>query len=263
MLRLNEGQGIHSMYHPTQLVFNGPWEQFLVAPFFNRPEYRPEQVERIAIIGLAAGTTARQATAVFGPLPIDGYEIDPKIIAVGREFFDMNEPNLNAIAKDGRWGLEHSGQRYTLVAVDAYRPPYIPPHLTTVEFFNMVKEHLTEDGVVVINVGRSPTDRRLINDLAATLQVVFPSVYVMDVPDTFNSIVYATRQTTSIDNLYKNWLYLKRRGDTHPLLLHAIQVMIASQQPTPQGGEVYSDDRSPIEWVTNTMVLNYCVLWRR
>ncbi len=69
-------------------------------------------VERIAIIGLAAGTTARQATAVFGPLPIDGYEIDPEIIAVGEEYFGMDMPNLNAYAQDGRWGLFASEEKY-------------------------------------------------------------------------------------------------------------------------------------------------------
>ncbi len=62
----------------------------------------------MAIVGLAAGTSARQATEVFGPIPIDGFEIDPDIIQVGRQYFDMNEPNLNAIAQDGRWGLERS-----------------------------------------------------------------------------------------------------------------------------------------------------------
>jgi hypothetical protein len=60
-------------------------------------------VESMAIIGLAAGTTPRQATQVFGPLPIDGFEIDPQIIQVGREYFDMTQPNLNAIAKTGAW----------------------------------------------------------------------------------------------------------------------------------------------------------------
>ncbi len=38
-LRLNEGQGIHSIWHPSQLVYDGPWEQFLVAPFFNAPDF--------------------------------------------------------------------------------------------------------------------------------------------------------------------------------------------------------------------------------
>jgi spermidine synthase len=256
-LRLNEGQGIHSEWHPTQLAFNGPWEQFLVAPFFNPAPFKAGQVQSLCIVGLAAGTVVRQATAVFGPLPIDGYEIDPEIITVGRQYFDMNEPNLTAIAEDGRVGLERGHKRYTLIGVDAYRPPYIPWHLTTQEFFQTVRDHLTDDGAMVINVGRSPTDRRLIDGLAGTIRTVFPSVYVMDVPDTFNSIIYATVQPTTIDNLYQNYLFLKARPDTHPLLLAAIEKTIINQQPTPDSRVVYTDDWAPIEWITNNMVLNY------
>jgi len=256
-LRLNEGQGVHSVWHPSILDYDGPWEQFLVAPFFNPPEYRPERVESMAIIGLAAGTTARQATEVFGPIPIDGYEIDPQIIQVGREFFGMNLPNLNAIAQDGRWGLEHSSRRYTIIGIDAYRPPYIPPHLTTLEFFQMVRQHLSEDGSMVINVGRSPTDRRLIEGLVGTLSKVFPSIYVMDVPGSFNSIVYATVIPTQIENLYQNLLHLYPRSDVHPVLIRAMETMVAYQQPTPQSQTVYTDDLAPIEWETNNMVLNY------
>jgi spermidine synthase len=206
---------------------------------------------------LAAGTIVRQATAVFGPLPIDGYEIDPAIIEVGRHYFDMNESNLNAIAEDGRVGLERSHKRYTLIGVDAYRPPYIPWHLTTQEFFQTVHDHLSSDGVIVINVGRSPTDRRLIDGLVGTIRTVFPTVYVMDIPETFNSIVYATIQPTTIDNLYQNYLFLKARPDTHPLLMAAIERTIVNQQPTPDSRVVYTDDWAPIEWITNNMVLNY------
>jgi len=257
LLRLNEGQGIHSIWHPTQLAYGGPWEQFLVAPFFNAPDFNPERVKSMAILGLAAGTTARQATAVFGPIPIDGFEIDPKIIEVGREYFDMNLPNLIAIAQDGRVGLAHSPRRYSIIGVDAYRPPYIPWHLTTQEFFQEVRDHLTEDGALVINVGRSPTDRRLIDGLVGTIRMVFPSVYVMDVPYTFNSIIYATAQPSTIDNLYANWLYLKTRPDVHPLLLSAIELAIVYKQPTPQDNIVYTDDLAPVEWVTNSMILSF------
>jgi spermidine synthase len=257
LLRLNEGQGIHSVWHPTQLDYSGPWEQFLVAPFFNPPPYTPEEVKNIAIIGLAAGTLARQATAVYGPIPIDGYEIDPKIIEVGREYFDMNLPNLHAIPQDGRWGLEHNQRRYSLIALDAYRPPYIPPHLTTQEFFKMVRDHLTADGVMAINVGRAPADRRLIDGLVATIRTVFPSVYVMDLPGTFNSIIYATVQPTEIDNLYQNYVYLQARPDVHPLLNAVIQRLIVYQAATPGDGVIFTDDRAPIEWITNNMVLKF------
>jgi spermidine synthase len=257
LLRLNEGQGIHSVWHPTQLSFNGTWEQFLAAPFFNQAPYHPEEVKNMAIIGLAAGTTANQATAVFGAIPIDGFEIDPKIIQVGREYFDMNQSNLNALAVDGRWGLEHSPSKYSIIGIDAYRPPYIPFHLTTQEFFSIVRDHLREDGVVAINVGRSPNDRRLIDGLVTTLRTVFPSVYVMDLPESFNSIVYATMQPTELANLTLNYDLLIKRGDVHPLLLEVVQKAILNQQTVPEGGMVFTDDWSPIEWITNNMVLNF------
>ena len=257
ILRLNEGQGEHSLWHPSELDYHGPWEQFLAAPFFNQAPFSPEQVKNMAIVGLAAGTSARQATEVFGPIPIDGFEIDPDIIRVGRQYFDMNQPNLNAVAQDGRWGLERSEQRYSIIGIDAYRPPYIPWHLTTREFFQLVYDRLADDGVMVINVGRSTTDRRLVDDLVGTIQAVFPSVYVMDVPGSFNSIVYATRQPTQIDNLYSNLAALYSQPEVHPLLVRALERVVVNLQPTPSSQTVYTDDWAPIEWITNRMVLSY------
>ena len=57
---------------------------------------------------------------------------------------------------------------YDVIAVDAYRPPYIPFHLTTVEFFTLAREHLAPDGVVVVNVGRTDTDATLVDAIAAS-----------------------------------------------------------------------------------------------
>ncbi|TAK14905.1 MAG: spermine synthase [Anaerolineae bacterium] len=256
-LRLNEGQGVHSIYHATDLDYDGPWEQFLAGPFFNEPQYLATDLKRIAVIGLAAGTVARQATEVFGPVAIDGYEIDGKIIEVGREYFGMTMPNLNAVAVDGRWGLSHSGEVYSLIAIDAYRPPYIPWHLTTKEFFQMTFDHLAEDGVLVINVGRAPDDRRLIEVLVATLSEVFPSVHVMDIPNTFNSMVYATKQPTTFDYLAANLNSLAASGDTHPLLLDAILTTLTYRQETPIGGQVLTDDHAPVERIINSMVLRF------
>ena len=255
-LRLNEGQGVHSTYAPNQFDFEGPWSQFMVAPFFNRAPFNLSDVESIAIIGLAAGTSARQATEVFGNIPIDGYELDPSIIAVGQEYFAMTMPNLNPIAQDGRWGLEHSDRKYSLIEIDAYRPPYIPWHLTTLEFFQITHDHLLENGVLAINVGRAPQDRGLIEVLVATLQKVYASVHVMDVPNTFNSLVYATVQPTSFAQLTQNYDLLLEKN-AHPLLLIAIQRTLQNQQSTPQGGQIMTDDLAPIESIVNAMVIKF------
>lgn len=256
-LRLNEGQGIHSAYHPSELNYYGPWKQFLVAPFFNQPSVTIGDIRRIAIVGLAGGTTARQATEVFGPIPIDGFEIDGQIISVGEQYFGMNQPNLNALAQDGRWGLEHSSGQYDLIALDAYRPPYIPWHLATREYFQIVYNRLTDDGTIAINVGRAPDDRRLIDALVVTLKEVFPSVYVMDVPETFNSIIYATKQPTSEENLFANLFEMTEDSEVHPLLIEAMKIAALNLMPVPETGVLFTDDLAPIEWITNNMVLRF------
>ncbi|MGB7876382.1 MAG: fused MFS/spermidine synthase [Anaerolineales bacterium] len=256
LLRLNDGQGVHSVYHPDQLYYNGPWEQFLVGPFFN-PDTTPEDVQRYAIIGLAAGTSARQATEVYPSVMIDGFEIDKEIVAVGREYFGMTMPNLTVYVEDGRWGLEHSPRKYDLIAVDAYRPPYIPPHMTTREFFQIAYNHLTDDGVLAINVGRAPGDRSLINGLATTIATVFPSIHIMDIPNTLNSIIYASKQPTSAENLFTNYNALNARGNVHPLLLTAMSSTIVNMQSGYETTQVFTDDKAPIEWLTNNLIVNF------
>jgi spermidine synthase len=256
-LRLNEGQGVHSIYHPTILNYYGPWEQLLVAPYFNAPPYTPEQVKRIAILGLAAGTAARDASLVYGGVPIDGYEIDGEIIKVARRYFDMNQSNLNVFVQDARVGLAASEEQYDIIMVDAYRPPYIPWHLTTQEFFSLVYEHLTPQGVLVINVGRAPDDRRVVNALATTLRSVFPSIHTADIPNSFNTMLFATRQATSADNFLANYELLVASQTAHPLLLESMQLTAANLQPAPETTVVFTDDKSQIEWLTNGLVLNY------
>src|SRR5262249_13833758 len=153
---------------------------------------------------------------VYGDIPIDGVEIDPGIIDVGARFFDMNAqkmPTLTVYAQDGRYELNQLDKRYSVIAVDAYRPPYIPWHLTTVEFFQEIRAHLTDEGVVAINVGRTQTDRRLVDAMTATLLQVFPSVHAMDVPISFNTILVATIKPTSQDNLAQNLALLPADAD--------------------------------------------------
>jgi spermidine synthase len=255
-LRLNEGQGVHSEYNPTTLDYRGPWQQFLVGPFFY-PDREPASVTRVGIVGLAAGTTARQAAAVFPNVTIDGWEIDPKIVEAGRKYFGMNLPNLNVYVQDGRWGLEQSREKYDLIIVDAYRPPYIPPHLTTQEFFQIAANHLKPDGTLAINVGRAPNDRRLIDGLATTIRTIFPSVYVMDIPDTFNSVLYATLQPTEAANLQANFGRLLNNQSAELLLLQSMMITLSNLQPAPQQTTVFTDDLSPIEWLTNNLILNF------
>lgn len=205
---------------------------------------------------MAAGTIAKQFTQVFGPIPIDGIELDPEIIQVGRDYFSLNEPNINVIVGDGRYALNRSTTSYTIITIDAYKVPYIPWHLTTKEFFGEVKAHLDEEnGVAAINVGRVPGDRSLVRSITATLQEVFPTVHAVDVPGSLNTILVATVRPTTPDNLSMNMATLQR--EAHPLLLAAVRTAVENLVPAVASGPIFTDERASVEAMTDALVIRY------
>jgi len=256
VLKLNEGAGVHSVYRPDMTLADGIWDYFLLAPYFNSVPTHPDDVDSLLVIGLAAGTVPKLYTAAYGPIRIDGVELDPAIIAAGQRHFAMTEPNLNAVAQDGRYYLNHGAGAYDVIAIDAYRPPYIPFHLTTVEFFTEVRDHLDQDGVVAINVARTIDDYSLIDALSSTLAAVFPSVFIMDEPhignDLGNSLVVATMQPTSLDD------YLANTTDLPEPILAEIARRAGSNVRVASGDSpLLTDDKAPIEQIIHGIVLRY------
>jgi spermidine synthase len=253
-LVLNEGEAIHSVYNPNQILTGWYWDYFLTMPYFNQGETASD-VKRVAIIGLAAGTIARQFTAVYGPVLIDGVEIDPDIVSVGRRYFDMNEPNLHVHVADGRTFMRTTHNTYDVVAIDAFQQPYIPFQLTTKEFFQDIRAHMSPRGVLVLNTGHTRTDYRLAQAFINTLSAVFPSVYAFDVPNTFNTEIVATNSPTTLATFRDN---LTRAPADSLLGRVATEVApVARVARLEQGGIVFSDDQAPVEQLTDQLILNY------
>ena len=270
-LKLNEGIGLHSVHHPDMLLSQGIWDYFLLAPLFSSrvPFGRgvPTTDDRLLLIGLAAGTVSELYTNIYGPLPITGVELDPQIIRVGQDYFGMTQPNLTPVAADGRrWLADRpADDDWRIIAVDAYRPPYIPFHLTTVEFFRLVADHLTPDGVLAINVGRTDTNFALVDALAATALQVFPTVYLLDEPgppDTLaNTLLVATRQPVSLDTFRANVQALPESLPVEFRDFAATAQAVArpaTPPPAPRGlPPVFTDDRAPVERVVHGILLDY------
>ncbi len=250
-LALNEGHAVHSIYDPTSSVTGGPWDLFLMAPYVGTGQ----PPERTAIIGLAGGTVARQYTQAFGPTPIDGVEIDPKIVEAGRRFFAMDEPNLHVVVQDGRYFLATTHQRYDVIALDAYRQPYIPFYLTTREFFAEARDHLRRDGVVAVNAGRTATDYRLVDALAGTLRSLFRHVYVVDATAYTNSLVFATDAPTTLEAFTGR---VQAVSDAPaPLGPVAVKTLQEGHARAAATGPVFTDDLAPVERLIDQIILGY------
>lgn len=263
-LKLNEGIGLHSVYHPQMLMSQGIWDYFLLAPLFRHAPGLPTADDRLLLIGLAAGTVSELYTNIYGPIPITGVELDPQIIEVGQEYFGMTQPNLTPIAADGRRWLaqQPAGATWSFIAVDAYRPPYIPFHLTTVEFFQLTHDHLTDDGVLAINVGRTPTNFALVDALAATAQQVYPTVFLLDEPGPpgtlGNTLLVATKMPVTLDEtLLANVAALPAElpAEFREFAQQATQVARVAAPPatTP----IFTDDRAPVERIVHSIILDF------
>src|SRR5215210_75824 len=257
-LELNEGQAQHSVCQaecdagptgprePSSVLTGNVWDGHLV-DFYAGLDTPPR---RVAILGNAAGTTSRAYEQFFPRTRVDGVEIDSELSDIGRTYFDMNNPRLHLYHEDARPFLRRIDASYDVISVDAYRQPYIPFYLTTVEFFETARDRLAPGGVVIVNVGHPKRQDDLEKVLTATIGEVFPHV-MRDPIENTNTLLVASRVPISADRL----------GDAVPGLPEALRptALAAAERlgPPLRGGDVYTDDRAPVEWLIDKSIVDY------
>jgi spermidine synthase len=247
-LQLNEGVAVHSLYRPGSYLTGGYWDDFLVLPLAG-VRGAPH---RIAILGDAAGTVARAYGHYFPGTRVDAVELDGELTTIGRRYFHLSGPRLHLYTADARPWLAASSAHFDAIFVDAYRQPYIPFYLVTREFFKSVRRHLLTGGVVIINVGHIPGSDALEKVVSATLRAVFP--YVMRDPvSADNSLVIASAQPLSGGRIVSAATGNQLSPDLDGLA-YATGGLLS---PALRGGSVYTDDRAPVEWLTDLSILRY------
>ena len=244
-LELNEGVAEHSLYRPGSYLTGDYWDGLVVAPFASLTE----PPSRVAVLGNAAGTVARAYGHYFPESRIDAVEIDPELAEIGRRYFDMRAPHLAVHDDDARPWLRNATGDYDVIVLDAYRQPYIPFYLVTREFFKLARDRLAPGGVVVVNVGHPEDSTELEKVVGRTIAEVFP-VTLRDPLEDVNTLVMGG-QRGSADNLRAMAFGLA------PELRPIARAGAARLGPPLPGGEVYTDDRAPVEWLIDRSILGY------
>jgi spermidine synthase len=245
LLHLNEGWAVHSILPVNGPLTGGYWDAFTTLPLLSG---RP--TGRYAVLGNAGGTIANLYAAVWPDATIDGVEIDPLVSDVGRRYLGMTNPRLTVSTADARVWLRGAATGYDGMVIDAYRQPYIPFHLVSREFFTEVRAHLSETGVIAINVGTPPGEYAAVDMIAATMRDVFPSVHQVRV-DEFNSVIFGYARAADVT---------RARGalGSGPASIATISATVRrGLADVPPGGQVLTDDHAPIEWVTDGALIAY------
>ncbi|MGH3133351.1 MAG: spermidine synthase [Gaiellaceae bacterium] len=246
LLYLNEGVAVHSVWRPDSVLTGGVWDAFLaVPPLLGRP------LERVAILGNAAGTTARALGAYYPDAAVDGVELDPAVSRVGRRYFEMEDnPRLDVHDVDARPYLRSTDRRYDLIIVDAYHQPYVPFYLATREFFRLVRDRLAPGGIVALNVAAVPDDTRLVRAIGGTLAAELPQVLAWPALR-FNTIVLGLTEPLAPQEI-------ETRLRNGPSDLASLRELLARDVGTLEpSGRPWTDDRAPVEWLTDRMIISY------
>lgn len=196
-LTFNRTRGIQSAVNvrdPLELKLPYTRASFVVPAFI---DYTPE---RILFVGLGGGLIPRVMAKIFPKAKIDIVEIDPDVVMVAKRFFFFEPtPMMKITIMDGRSFLRRSGDFYDIIFLDAYDDISIPFHLTTREFFEIVKTRLTPKGIVASNIWGPRNDEFYLSEVK-TFQDVFPHVYMIDAITSSNYIIIAHSYEKDITN---------------------------------------------------------------
>jgi spermidine synthase len=145
---------------------------------------RPE-ARSMMVVGLGAGKTVESVPASIQS--IDVVELEPEIVRAnlalaghrGRDPFV--DPRVHVRLNDARSALLLTDRRFDAIVSQPSHPWTAgAAHLFTRDFFELVRDRLSDDGVFVVWMGQAFVDEDLLRTLLATLRSVFPHVEAYD-----------------------------------------------------------------------------------
>ena len=222
--------------------------------------FRPD-AKRILIIGLGGGSIPKKIQKEFPNIEIDAVEIDPEVIKMAKDFFNVKESNnLHLHAQDGRLFLTRTQNQYDIILLDAYFTDAMPFHLTTKQFFEVAQKKLTPNGIIVANLISAVTgpSGRIARAFVRTQKQIFPQTYVFAArrPDNVsldtiqNVIVVATRdkQRLEIKEILKRATAIDRGLFPDPIQDIAVAYF---DKPLPEDVPILTDDYAPTDNLLN------------
>jgi len=207
-----------------------------------------KEIHSILEIGFGGGRTSWYLHRFLPQIPVTSAELDPAVMQLAQKYFGIrDEPNFQVVNRDGRLFLTESTNHYDVILIDAYRGPFVPFHLLTKQFYEVVKSRLAEGGVVAQNV--EPTTM-LFDSAVKTIHAVFPQVDFYTAGGNIVTIAY-DGPPRSVDDLDRVAVERDRTFDLryrlHDMLAQRRHVDIDGGSFIDPKAKVLTDDFAPVE----------------
>lgn len=210
------------------------------------------ELESAAFLGGGAFAMPQALSRQYPNARVDVAEIDPEVIEVGRQFFKLDDyPRVNAVPIDARRFLRTGSEKYDFIFGDAYNGPlHIPAHLVTAEFFEIVKAHLEDQGIYVMNIVSSITGEHagIFEAIAGTVASVFPHTYVFrtdpDLSFVQNVILMGTDEDLDIERALQMF-------SDDPGLSSLLGAYLPIESIVLTRHEILTDEANPIDYLVS------------
>ena len=147
-----------------------------------------DRLDRVLEIGFGGGRTAWYLHKSMPELEIVSVELDREVFELAELHFGVRtEPNFHVSIEDGRRYLQGRDTKWPVIMIDAYRGPFVPFHLLTTEFYELVRSRLAPGGAVAQNV--EPTTM-MFEAALVTIGGVFENVDLYDAGGNVVMIAY-------------------------------------------------------------------------
>jgi spermidine synthase len=242
----------------TQVSLQDPLKgHFEYTDFFHLAWLWNARITNVLMIGLGGGSAQRSFAHYYPDIFIQSVEIDPVVVQVAQNFFQFTASDHQKVqTSDGRVFLRRTKAQYDVIVLDAYvQGRYgsgIPQHLATREFFEIVRDHLSTNGVVAYNVIGSMGGWRadIVGAVYRTLRTVFPQVYCFPARSSQNIVLLGTKapQRADLAGLRQRAEFLMR---SQRIRLPAFRERLESFQSLPpvkaNQSPILTDDYAPVE----------------
>jgi spermidine synthase len=243
-LHLNDGRWTHSSYKKG-FVSTGNYYDFMLLGTLLTP------FKDVLILGTGAGTSIRQFLFFEPGVKIDAVELDPKVVAAGKQFFELPEvPNLKIFVEDARPFLKRIEKKYDVIEMDIFSGgPFVPFYLSTKEYFKLISNKLKPKGLLLMNSLRIGNKDDFSNRLSQTILEEFPSLYKINLNN--NVLILATKEKTTLNSV-KKILSENTGSKIKPIVEYALKNIQEFTSDTKNG--IFTDDQAPTERLVFEMV---------
>lgn len=232
--------GVQSIMKKDDSLTGMYYDYAMAAPLMAGTGSR-EQAD-ILVLGMGTGTYAKQCMQYFNNVTVEGVEIDQKITDLAGAYFELPD-SVDVVTYDGRAYLQAVEKSYDVIMVDAYQDITIPFQMSSSEFFTLVRDHLKEDGVMVVNMNMKSDGEGSMNEyLSDTIASVFDHVYTADVAGSTNRELFASMNADILSVMGQEAEGLSDQE------LQSMMNVVAGKLTAYEGGSlILTDDKAPVE----------------